>query len=94
MTNNSSITTDDAFIDGIAAMQPEDQRAALIDVVLDAASWQPTQDAGRCFDCGDHGHLTTEHCWHDGDICRCGETPLWAVTPRNACAMAAEGWAR
>ena len=43
MTNTSSITTDDAFIDGIAAMHPEDQRAALIDVVLDTATWATDQ---------------------------------------------------
>jgi hypothetical protein len=40
VTNTNSISSDDAFIDGIAAMPASDQRAALIDVVLDTATWQ------------------------------------------------------
>lgn len=43
----------------------------------------------RCFDCDDGGHLADEHCWYEGDICRCGETPLWDVNPVNPCPMAA-----
>lgn len=39
----------------------------------------------RCFDCDDHGHLTDEHCWYEGQICRCGETPLWDANPVNPC---------
>lgn len=41
MTNTSSVASDDAFIDGIAAMPADQQRAALIDVVFDTATWQP-----------------------------------------------------
>lgn len=41
MTNTSSVASDDAFIDGIAAMPVDLQRAALIDVVFDTVTWQP-----------------------------------------------------
>jgi hypothetical protein len=43
VTNTNSVSSDDAFIDGIAAMPASDQRGALIDVVLDTATWQIAQ---------------------------------------------------
>lgn len=47
-------------------------------------------DIARCFDCADHGHPATEHCWNENDTCRCGETPVWEVAPTNPCDMARE----
>ena len=44
----------------------------------------------RCYDCDDQGHLATEHCWHEGQVCLCGRTPLWDVNPVNPCPLAGE----
>lgn len=42
----------------------------------------------RCYDCDDHGHLVTEHCWREGEVCLCGTEPLWDVAPVNPCPAA------
>lgn len=45
MTNTSSVTVDDTFIEGLRALQAPDKTAALIDVALDTATWQPARQA-------------------------------------------------
>ena len=45
MTKTNSVALDDVFIALIGALNPAEQRNGLIDIVLDTAHWETTEDA-------------------------------------------------